>query len=74
MSQNKEVMLSMIDAIIKLGAGAGGSRNIGGSHKYFSMLENMLAEWHQKESALVFPTGFCCKVKNHVIFILKNEK
>ncbi|MCG2184749.1 5-aminolevulinate synthase [Staphylococcus epidermidis] len=58
MSQNKEVMLSMIDAIIKLGAGAGGSRNIGGSHKYFSMLENMLAEWHQKESALVFPTGY----------------
>lgn len=30
MSQNKEVMLSMIDAVIKFGAGAGGSRNIGG--------------------------------------------
>ena len=29
MSQNKEVMLAMIDAIIKYGSGAGGSRNIG---------------------------------------------
>ena len=44
MSQNKEVMLSMIDAIIKLCAGAGGSRNIGGSHKYFSMLEKVLLQ------------------------------
>lgn len=36
MSQNKEVMLSMVDAIIKYGAG--GSRIIGGTHKYFSLI------------------------------------
>ncbi|MEB7040066.1 5-aminolevulinate synthase [Staphylococcus gallinarum] len=58
MSQNKEVMLSMIDAIIKYGAGAGGSRNIGGTHKYFSLLEKSLSEWHKKESALIYPTGY----------------
>lgn len=58
MSQNKEVMLSMIEALINFGAGAGGSRNIGGSHKYFSMLENTLATWHKKDSALIFPTGY----------------
>ena len=58
MSQNKEVMLAMIDAIIKYGSGAGGSRNIGGSHKYFSLLENALSDWHNKESALIFPTGY----------------
>lgn len=58
MSQNKDVMLAMIDAIIKYGSGAGGSRNIGGSHKYFSLLENALSDWHNKESALIFPTGY----------------
>ncbi|MCA2503992.1 5-aminolevulinate synthase [Staphylococcus xylosus] len=58
MSQNKEVMLSMVDAIIKYGAGAGGSRNIGGTHKYFSLLEKSLSDWHKKESALIYPTGY----------------
>lgn len=58
MSQNKEVMLSMIDAIIKFGGGAGGSRNIGGTHKYFSLLGKSLSEWHKKERALIFPTGY----------------
>ena len=58
MSQNKDVMFAMIDAVIKYGSGAGGSRNIGGSHKYFSLLENALSDWHHKESALIFPTGY----------------
>lgn len=58
MSQNKEVMLAMVDAIIKYGAGAGGSRNIGGTHKYFSLLEKSLSDWHKKESALIYPTGY----------------
>lgn len=30
----------------------------GGTHKYFSKLENTLASWHKKDSALVFPTGY----------------
>lgn len=58
MSQNQEVINVMGDALKEYGAGAGGSRNIGGSHKYFKLLENEIAKWHKKDSALVFPTGY----------------
>ncbi|WP_248492239.1 5-aminolevulinate synthase [Staphylococcus aureus] len=58
MSQNQEVINVMSDALKEYGAGAGGSRNIGGSHKYFKLLENEIAKWHKKDSALVFPTGY----------------
>ncbi len=58
MSQNQEVTNVMSDALKEYGAGAGGSRNIGGSHKYFKLLENEIAKWHKKDSALVFPTRY----------------
>lgn len=48
MSQNQEVINVMSDALKEYGAGAGGSRNIGGSHKYFKLLENEIAKWHKR--------------------------
>lgn len=58
MSQHPAVIESMHEAIHLYGAGSGGSRNIGGTHYHYELLENSIAEWHQKEKALVFPTGY----------------
>lgn len=58
MSQNQKVINDMSDALNEFGAGSGGSRNIGGSHRYFKLLENEISDWHKKESALIFPTGY----------------
>ena len=58
MSQHPVVRTAMHTAVDLYGAGAGGSRNIGGNHELFEKLESSLAEWHNKEAALVFPTGF----------------
>ncbi|MFF4607383.1 5-aminolevulinate synthase [Streptomyces sp. NPDC001339] len=58
MSQHPKVVEAMHRAIDEYGAGSGGSRNIGGTHAHYSALEASLAEWHRKEAALVFPTGY----------------
>lgn len=58
MSQHPVVTEAMHDAIRTFGAGSGGSRNIGGTHYHYAALESSLAEWHGKEAALVFPTGY----------------
>lgn len=58
MSQHPDVREQMHKALETYGAGSGGSRNIGGSHELYARLEASLAEWHGKEAALVFPTGF----------------
>ncbi|QWG81764.1 5-aminolevulinate synthase [Bacillus mycoides] len=58
MSQHPIVVEAMHNAIDLYGAGSGGSRNIGGTHYQYEKLESALAEWHGKESALVFPTGY----------------
>ncbi|WP_273757200.1 5-aminolevulinate synthase [Bartonella sp. MM73XJBT] len=58
MSQNQAVLQAMHDAIDRYGAGAGGSRNIGGNYAVLCQLEESLAQWHEKPAALVFPTGY----------------
>lgn len=58
MSQHDVVIEAMLNAIKLYGAGSGGSRNIGGTHYHYSLLESSLADWHNKEAALVFPTGY----------------
>jgi 5-aminolevulinate synthase len=58
MSQHPDVREQMHKALETYGAGSGGSRNIGGSHELYARLEASLAEWHGKDAALVFPTGF----------------
>lgn len=58
MSQHPLVIEAMQEAIRLNGAGSGGSRNIGGTHYQYTLLESSLADWHGKEAALVFPTGY----------------
>ena len=58
MSQNPEVLDSCINVINKLGTGSGGTRNISGTSTYHVKLEQTLAELHNKEAALVFPSAY----------------
>ena len=58
MSQNPKVLEAMHTAIEQFGAGSGGSRNIGGTHYLYQLLEASLADWHHKDKSLVFPTGY----------------
>lgn len=58
MSVHEEVISRLSFVTHRSGTGSGGTRNISGTTNFHRSLENLLAQLHQKEKALVFGSAY----------------
>ena len=48
----------MIEVIKEVGTGSGGTRNISGTTPYHDQLEKKLANFHERDAALIFTSAY----------------